>query len=396
MGARFNLVIIITVTFSVMLSSQEKPKANDLFCWFPDGKYSKFRHEDCESMKTAKSYETFSKFVEPEASMRGIGRRLPVALEAGICSWTTARLEEIKITKYKGTKEPSSPADRGTTFFTGAGGYNYILHGVGKLLIVCRFTDDLETLIKQVLKKGEVEKTGESLDGRDVYFYSQKHYDGDSKSYYAYVTWDGELLVAPSMEHLSSMVATGRGLELGIIDNPDYQEFFKLVPSLGPTWSFNALHPFLQALLERLEEEKADQYDIDRHLRMMDNVQKFSVRTTFLGDSIVYLGIDAYIDEEKAKEIQEIYASHQYASQFPKESTRIFQLIGEYTCEDNLLYCRHEYTPELLEALEKEHEEKLSEMEKELAKLEESDGDAKRIEYLKSKIRFYKDDLQDK
>ena len=261
--------IVLMLLLPALSFPHEEVETSEIFRWFPIGIYSSYKHFERAEMERAELYPVFeSNFNIPYMMYKD--RMLPPSLRDRYTSETAAGLFQEKYKKGEGWMQffNKSREKQKELLLKGERPQPAVKND---LLVVWRY-DDLDSLIAEALKSGEISETGEVILERPVYSYYTEEYTGPR---YAYATATQEFLSADKPENLRAMIAAGLGLELNLLDHETNAELVDVIPGLGQFWKITNKYPSRIRTIEHLKQSEAPQEQIDFWLDRIERGWQF-------------------------------------------------------------------------------------------------------------------------
>jgi len=164
-------------------------------------------------------------------------------------------------------------------------------------LFVIRY-DDAESVVEEALKAGELERTGENILGKPVFFFGDRE---KGRKYHVYLTPTQEVLVAEKVGKLRRMVSAGMGLEPNILDSADILPLLDHYPDLGHYWIFHVGGLAQRCFIKTRIEQGLPKNDFADMQESIENGMQYSITTTLITDMIIKREIRVYGSEEEAR-----------------------------------------------------------------------------------------------
>ena len=288
----FLKTIAFLLLFPTLSFPCQEVDTEEIFRWFPIGIYSSYKHFERAEMERAELYPVFeANFNVPYMMYKD--RMLPPCLRDRYTSETAAGLVQEKYKKGEGWMQffNKSREEQKELLLKGERPQPAVKND---LLVVWRY-DDLDSLIAEALKSGEISETGEVILERPVFsFHTEEH----AETRYAYATATQEFLSADKPENLRAMIAAGLGLELNLLDHETNAELVDVIPGLGQFWKITNKYPSRMRTIEHLKQSEASQEHIDSWLDRMERGWHFQGYVWKIDDQIVMSLFNVFGDPE--------------------------------------------------------------------------------------------------
>ena len=297
--AYFVFSALLLAVLSGVSSAQEVQSLGEILQWIPLADFRDLAHYDRAAAEGAQAYAAFVECDFPGAHSYYIDeRRLPPGLRGCFTSVTSVLLVDTE-----GEWEPSLYDDLDLELPEDTKLYVEFqrTYRIDDVIRVWRFPD-LDSLIKQAVKRGELAESGERAYGRPVYTFRREPggaREGDPGSArFAYATESRELLTAGKLESIKRMAAAGRGLALSLMDDEVIGQFSAVYQDAGQFWSLTNDYSMMKTGLMVLDAEGYPKEKIDEFEERMENGVVFSFHTYLLGERIVEKFIHFYGSDE--------------------------------------------------------------------------------------------------
>jgi len=291
--------VLMVIAFVVSLPAQEAQSLGEILQWIPLADFRDLVHYDRAAAEKAQAYAAFVEGDFPGSHSYYIDeRRLPPGLRGCFTSVTSVLLVDTE-----GEWEPSLYDDPDLELPEDTKLYVEFqrTYRIDDVIRVWRFPD-LDSLIKQAVKRGELAESGERAYGRPVYTLRREPGgagEGDPGSArFAYATESRELLTAGKLESIKRMAAAGRGLALSLMDDEVIGQFSAVYQDAGQFWSLTNDYSMKKAAMLILLAEGYPEDKIDEFEERMENGVVFSFHTYLLGERIVEKSIYFYGSDE--------------------------------------------------------------------------------------------------
>lgn len=232
-----SLVLITLLISSDVVCSQEKPPLEELMRWFPEGSYSEVIHFDRDLFLRSCPKELLRNYAQAARQLFPAGKGiLPDSMVDRFESVTTAVKGEARfknnyiITAGGEIKQ----VNRKCAIVVEANDRYYGAWMATRSLRVYRFAD-LETLVKNAMKLGEINVFEERINKHPVYVCRPGGTDGEL---YAFATPTQEFLVAEDPDVLKAMVQAGMLGGSAIFSGTDLSGLIEVSSDLGYFWKF--------------------------------------------------------------------------------------------------------------------------------------------------------------
>lgn len=291
-GRTFVIAFSIFSLFTISSYSQEKLTTDEVFSWFPEGSYTHLCFVDNAKLTGSKLYPLFNEIMNNVGGEKFNSRNpLPESLKKNIQNHSVAKIIKLAVSQ----EEIPEAADE-----QGNHEKHENEHKKEKLLWVFRYVD-VKMEIDEALKAEQIAKTGLRINKVSVFQLNARGTEESQKEYYAYPTVTNELLVAENMELLESMIKTGRGVELGLLDDTGYADLFPYVSNLGLSWCVNPAKESLKEKIELFSAEEGKEEIIEKLKERMENGPIYDIENIDLGEDVVLSKISIYSDKELAE-----------------------------------------------------------------------------------------------
>lgn len=286
------LMFFISSAFllSGSLHAQDVLSAEEILQWFPYGFYSQINHKDLVRLERGEAYTLYREYLLQPDLEPGIEMLLE-SLRGEVESYTTARLLKLKKKKLSPDSLPELKGKKGENIKV------TFLANEGEGMAVFRFAV-LDPLLEDAQKKGQVEETGESVNGRPIISFRTRE---DGEEYFAYAEATGELVVASKLPLLRAMIASGTGQDLNLLDEESYIGLIDSVPELGQIWHFHSARSLFDYMLEKRKNEGEEESAIAAWKDSFEKGPQFTIEHTIVGEQIVQRRISSYVDDEAAE-----------------------------------------------------------------------------------------------
>ena len=314
--------------------AQEKLTADEIFFWFPQGEFDSISHNEPPGDSLPLSYQRYLAIVDMP-SYQGRISVLPLSLDRESRSTTAVALylTDQTETVTAGSRQPPTLTV--------------------KPLYVYRF-DELDSLVEQAVKSGEIDPTGKRAFGRPIYSYSadiQGMREIERKKFFAYATPTQELLVAEELSDIYKMTRAGYGLDPNILDHEDFSELLDLVPELGRLWSATACFKQFRDTLQSMRDKGATEEEIEKTAGKLPGL-RWKINAVLLEDEMIKKEIWICSDDDAAQmffdsEIKTYGESPGYTTNY----LDVRQKKTRKTLEDNSVVFTTVYDDELLDSI---------------------------------------------
>jgi hypothetical protein len=229
------LALFIVTTAGACLpqlnAAQKSSAIEELFTWFPIGDYRAFTYVDLAGLERAETYIVFDTYFKA-SDLLFDDRLIPPHLKGQYNVKIGAAIAQARYKKGESWVDFAKKSYEEQKELAKKGEIPKPVEN-DDYLVVWQF-DDLDSLIKEALKNGEIDTTEEVILDRQVYAFSTPPMSGMR---YAYATLTQEFLTASKPENLRAMIAAGMGLELNLLDNEANLDLIDLIPHLGQFWT---------------------------------------------------------------------------------------------------------------------------------------------------------------
>ena len=317
---------------------QELKQAEDILKWFPQGSYLMIKHKDIEMLMAGRAYPLYQEFFEPKEedaeaedeeegaerkkklkkaksgnfSFRfasfGMGAasildkreiRLPESMFEGLIATTDAHAVSLA-----DAPEDDNKTVQTVTFESRSGkktsSVAVFLHE-NSTMAVHEYID-LDSTLKEAIKKGEVAKTGKRIAGRPVYTFQATSRGHRSSDQFAWASEANELIVASDREKLRKMILAGRGKMMRLLDDDDYVDLIELVPDLGAKWMVMSLKQSDERIENAVRDGEIEEEDGERILERSKKTPLLRITSLKVENAIVSQEISVYTESEHAEE----------------------------------------------------------------------------------------------
>ena len=340
--------IIAVISGCCSLGAQEIPVLDDLFQWFPEGKYESVEHLNLADIRENEAFLKYCQENELICKSMVAMKSLPDQLVAEFESVTS--MKRVKILVYKGKeRRPMAVGDVSTLYQAGDQWYSTI--SSGQWLLVYRF-QDLDTLLKPLIKDGYFQAYGKKLFDRDVYQMQCYSLDGKFDRFY-YATPGNELLVAPDYKTILKMIGAGYGTELSILADFPFPRVRDYLPISGQWWKLVNHQPHNKAKLAKMEKDEVAEDILDLFRDALKENDHLQITDLKFHDYHERRTIKFFTDDEEAREYlsrqAEMIKRHPAAN---SEIGKVRQDNIETIREGSMVVRSMHFTPDYLKAME--------------------------------------------
>jgi hypothetical protein len=301
------LALALMLAFPALGWAQERPAAEEVFHWFPDGTYKTLAFADMQSLRSTSSYALFSRaFEDPAKNLMGSGNPLPEGVKGSVI-WLAFGDQVAMLNTFVPLENLTEEERLAATMGEGEGltvddlGRTVVRRQVDEGAMIWAFAfDDTVGIVRRGLSEGWLAKTGTLINHRQVF--SMNNVEGNErKSCFAYATPTNELLVASELLALQRMIRTGSGSDLGLLDNPDYADLITQIRELGQSWTVSPRGLQDRAVLEHLQNNSGSPELISEMKESLENDPLFEILTYEFGDLITESTILIFQNKEAAE-----------------------------------------------------------------------------------------------
>lgn len=328
------LVISLALSLASPATAQEKLTADEIFFWFPQGEFDSISHNEPPGDSVPLSYQHYLAIIDMPAYQGRISA-LPLSMDRESRSITAVALY------LTDQAETVSVGSRQLPAFT------------VKYLHVYRF-DELDSLVEQSVKSGELDPTGKTAFGRPIYSYSadiQGMREIERKKYFAYAAPTQELLVAEELRDIHKMTRAGYGLDPNILDHEDFSELLDLVSELGCQWRIQSYCIQIRNALQTMRDKGATEEDIEKTAPELIAL-RWRINAVLLEDEMIKKDIWICSDDDAAKMFFD--SEMNYIGEAAAHSTNYLDVRRKKTTktlEDNRVVFTTVYDDELIDAI---------------------------------------------
>lgn len=325
MPRKFIIAFLITLfALTVTSFAQERSRAEDILRYFPEGTYSDISHDEelsvpeAKAWKLYKTYQDKMRILSPKAESYG---ELSSIFNKECLSHTKATLfvqrklsetfkigdEPVEVTDVHRRIKKKYPRAQSTYVATPLEERKEQMTVVaivndGDTFHVYRY-EDLDSLIKEALKSGDIERTDELILERPIYTCEGKNTRwGHDQQFFLYATPFNELLAAGRLEHLKQMIAAGEGRMENMLADSRYIDLLDLIPNMPGRWSVRFGVDRFGWRVEQLEAQGLSEQKISKYKEDRKKLELYTASYMEIDDKILQHSVTVYEKEEHAIE----------------------------------------------------------------------------------------------
>lgn len=323
MSRKFIIAFLFILIASTVTSfAQERTRAEDILRYFPEGTYGDISHDEELSAPEAKAWKLYKTYQDKMWALSPNGRsygELPAIFNKEAASHTKATLfvqrklsetfkigdEPAEVTDIHRKIKKKYPRAQSTYVATPLEERKEQMTVVaivndGDTFHVYRY-EDLDSLIKEALKSGEIERTDELILERPVYTCKGKNTRwGHDQQFFLYATPFNELLAAGRLENLKKMIAAGEGQMENMLVNSAYIDLLDLIPNMPGRWSVRFGVDRFGWRVEQLEAQGVSEQKINKYKEDRKKRELYTASYMKIDDKIQQLSVTVYEKEEHA------------------------------------------------------------------------------------------------
>ena len=288
--------VVLVLMASTLLYCQEKLTIEEIIKYFPEGEYVSLKHID---IAAAEKSDGYYQYIKNRGGSRKSLSGLTAIPQNLAYAWTSfSNMNQARVKTLVDVEEIPKGGNACSSFTID--GKSYVAVDLGHKLCVIRFPPEFP-LLKKINGNIHFEKTGEMVDGCNIYVYHHNLPSGSNKDYYAYPTPMNELLYSTELKIVREMIATGKGEQLAV----DIETFFPgamdVIPSLDCHWNFTKPDHLIRATLARAEKEGADNSALTMFKEQLAQLRPWC-REYILSDPLKTKTMEIYDSNKDAQE----------------------------------------------------------------------------------------------
>lgn len=306
------LLLAVLVLIPEMSESQDSTLDN-IVRYFPSGEYHTILHADLDHLNKVSSsrafYKVFGKYC---AQNHTLNLFLPLEFQKGIESYSWAEKMNMKVALLKreagkwqllaGEKTAGfKPGGMDTLCCTfGDKGTVYFTSDAQRMWVIRYF--DLVPVINKSFQSGSLVDTETTINDGKVYRIAKNKM---KEEYFAYPTFNNELLVAENIETLQTMIAVGNGEEYGILADDLYKDLSSYEQELGHFWLAKSSPN--QAIVKKYQDNKQSLFPLalEAYEKIASDsknmTMKYNVMSVHAEDEISEVRYRIFDDNESAR-----------------------------------------------------------------------------------------------
>ena len=341
--------VILLVLFAGNASAQERLTPEEMFRWFPAGKYDEINHYDLSVARKQPGFQIY--FAEGVNKLENWSNNIVIPTELADNYLSVTAMSTVRLVVYQ--SEAPRKLGRGAKIAGDKFGYKtYWSNSFGYRMIVLRPQPN-KNLNDLLQYSDSVKPTDKLINRRPVYVMDSDKFRGEKVSYYLWITPEQELLICENLELLKKMIAVGSGAEPGVLDDFPYPELLEILPELGPGWTFVTYRPAYNAIKLKAVKDGIDPEEI----KAVRDAEKNP--DTYIFDSLFEnpprkRTISIFPNKELAKNDYEHRLDYKPQRRFMKDVYAVLAKHNFITLKDNLVSFGSIYTPEYIDAYKKQ------------------------------------------
>lgn len=371
----FVALIILCISLAAsILHAQERLTPEEMFRWFPEGKYDGASFYHLSAVKNLPAYQMIS-------DKEGLGDWNDSMLLPSILKDRWDYSIEMTNVKIGVLQQETVPRNNKRNRFKqySIGDKTYVTNHIGYPMQVISFPAELN-LIKLINSQRGIIITDEIISGLPVYYdETEKTSVWTPDNYYFCITPENYFLACENLQLLDRMVKTGQYLIPSVMDDFPFPYLLDMFPDLNQQWRINDNTASLNALLIKLEKDEVEQSLIDK---MFENKHYLAPSVTDMNYkqepverrfTIYENSRDAELALQRTKNADLTRKPHSFASQnyrwsLYKYSTQGNYLVSTFVFSDEFINTYYDMRKEdqrkYLELKEQKEKEKMDKEEK--------------------------------
>ena len=242
--------VILLVLFAGNASAQVQLSPEEMFRWFPAGKYmaasykNNLAAQNSDGFHKLKGLDFIHQYWEETLL-------LPPALKK---HWThLTEMTSVKIV-VKMSEKPTQAGRGGVLITYSVNGDKYVVNHFGFALQVINFPEDIK-LHKMLSEQREVEKTEDIIKNIPLYFVKDNFRKSSKEDFYLAVAPENVVLSCVSKDHLKRMIQAGYNDIPNVYVDFPFPNLMDMLPSLHDSWQFSSYEASYNALMQKLEKD---------------------------------------------------------------------------------------------------------------------------------------------
>lgn len=254
------LAITLISMFSLSLPAQEQLSFEEMFRWFPEGKYEGITFKDNDAANTMAGF-TILKDVSYGFVRWDEDVMAPGTLKNHWLNMTQMQSVKVVVSVDGSDKIDAGRGGRVMRYKLGDKLYN--ANSFGFKMQVINFPPEVD-LVALALAQECVRKETEVLGEFQLYFADIENPSKQITDFYFCITPENQILASSSKEMLTKMVAAGSGLQTSVVAEFPFPEARELLPSLNQSWKLMYWGSMLKAIFLKAEKDEVDNSNLDR------------------------------------------------------------------------------------------------------------------------------------
>ena len=337
--------ILILITAAFDLPAQERLTPEEMFRWFPAGKYDAVSHHDLAIASKQPGFQIY--FAGGRNSVKGWINSPPMPEELLDKFDSVTTMTTVRIVAYN-SQEPRPMGRGGKISSEEIAGKNYFSNSFGFQMVVVRPDHNLE--LKKLLPGFKsVELIGQTIKEGSVYNFKSSRYRGKEITYYLWLSPEDELLVCEELKLLKKMISAGYGEEPGILADFPYPALLDALPDIGPGWTYASFKPAYKAICMQAEKDGIDTEEIKTHGLKRRKRGDILMDVLFANPPQLRF-ISVFDKEEDAKEYLAIRNRPRPESKDINDFDRTVNKFTVSSRQRNMVISARIHTPEYIEA----------------------------------------------
>ena len=259
------LTIALITMFTLSLPAQEKLTFDEMFRWFPAGKYEGITFKDNHAARTMPGFKIL-KDVDINLSRWHKEVMIPATLKEHWLNMT--QMQSVKVVVSVGKDSPKS-ARGGRTMSFLMGEEYYCANSFGYRMQVINFSPDLD-LLRLALAQEGVTQEKETLGDYPLFFADIENPNNRTLDFHFCITPENQILASNNKEMLEKMVAAGTDLAPSVTNDFPFPQVRDHFDEFGQYWKLMYWGSMLQAIFNKAEKDEVDNSHLDRVRRNLD------------------------------------------------------------------------------------------------------------------------------
>ena len=305
---RLAVAVVLFVAFAVPALAQGEKNPEEIFKYFPKGKYQEINYFNLEMMRAEKGWPLYKELYMAFGDRYQLESKLPEVLFKEVKSFVNGgivtKIESKKLNKVVKESFPDfgDLPRTDVNFMAPINGYYYHFFGNCNNLYVFEFADS-STALAEAVKDGKLDKTDKLIDGKSLYILTHKNDKGEASDYFLLETEPGEVVMANSIQSLKQMLETSKGLAPSLLEDQEYHQLSENFDLFTPSWEMMNFRVGQDLVVKKMVELKAPEEEINKREEMNAGTSLFTVSGIDMSKGVARVNLEIYdgtLEAEKA------------------------------------------------------------------------------------------------